>query len=362
MSKLLYRAYKYIYKAETIHSLQSRKISQGGDKTVHQASERLIKALKSTPLTIFKPIADLGYFGWEPQGSYKNLDAVTSKDVIASLDVEMKPPMAYPVDELRLMLPLRFASLSPRETVNKYPYKVPDIASIHVAVRYRGVDLSKVSFLFGGSTLEMLATRTIRSGTEFIVALIPGTETLFISSHKEYTSNKSDPGFQFERFATGKKFTDEHGSAELAHLQLMEVGGHLVLFSAEVDAMDSNDDPVEVTSSSPRYWGTNKVYQMISSGSLTMYAGSKYRDSLTNVVEHSLANIAATGFDCIDVTKQESNIVDVMSRLLEKLEAGTFKGGKQAFTIRFEGRDLVLDPRTTTNIFVPDAVIHDLIV
>ena len=50
----------------------------------------------------------------------------------------------------------------------------------------------------------------------------------------------------------------------------MEVGGHLVLFSAEVDAMDSNNDPVEVTSGHPLYWGCSEVYQMISSGILTM--------------------------------------------------------------------------------------------
>jgi hypothetical protein len=133
------------------------------------------------------------------------------------------------------------------------------------------------------------------------------------------------------------------------------------LFSAEVDAMDSNGDPVEVTSGNPRYWGCSKIYQMISSGSLTMYAGTKYRDSLSRVVEYSLADTASQGLVGIGVTIHERNIKNAMASLLEEAEGGIFEGGKQTFIIRFDGRDIVLDPWKTASLFVPDSVFDKLV-
>ena len=346
---------------DLIKEILALEISKAKNETELRASVDLVQALKATPFTIFKPIADLGYFGWEPEGPYKKLDTVTVADITASLSVDMKPPMIVPVKELNSKLPQTFKSLPPRETINKYPHKVPHVASLHVAARHRGVDMSKVSFFFGGSTLEMLATRKISKDKDYLVALIPGTDTIMIASHKEYTSDKSAPGFQFERFSTGKEFGDEHNHAELCHLQLMEVGGHLVLFSAEVDAMDSNNDPVEVTSGNPRYWGCSKVYQMISSGSLTMYAGTKYRDSLSRVGEYSLADTASLGIFGIDVAIHERNIKDAMASLLEELEGGAFEGGKKSLIISFDGRNIMLDPWKTESLFVPDSVIDKLL-
>ena len=176
--------------------------------------------------------ASSSHFGWEPKGPYKKLDIVTVAEITASLHVDMEPPMIVPVKELnpRLpltfeslppretivtvaeitaslhvdmeppmvdpvkevnpRLPLTFESLPPRETINEHPHKeVPHVASIHDAARHRGVDKCKVSFYFGGSNLEMLATRKISKDKDYLVALVPGTDTIMIASHKEYTSD-----------------------------------------------------------------------------------------------------------------------------------------------------------------------------
>ncbi|KAI2507600.1 hypothetical protein MHU86_6787 [Fragilaria crotonensis] len=244
-------------------------------------SKGLVQALKATKLSIFTPIADLGYFGWTPNGASKTVDKVTVADITPNLHVDCKPSRIVPIEQLMSKLPLPFESLPSRETTNKYPHKPPHVIPIHVAVRHRGVDMNKVDFFFGGSTLEILATRKIKNGKEYLVTVLPGTNTIMIASHKDYISNKSAPGFQFERFTTGKSFRDEHTSADVAHMHLMDVGGHVVLFEAEVDAMDNNDDPVEVTAGKRRFWATRKVYQMISSGSLHALCGVQRRRLVT---------------------------------------------------------------------------------
>jgi hypothetical protein len=331
------------------------------DETGFCPSKGLVQALKATNLSIFTPIADLGYFGWTPNGEYKELDEVTVADITESIDVDTKPSLIVPIERLMSKLPMTFESLSPRETTNKYPHKPPHVTSIHVAVRHRGVDMSKVDFFFGGSTLEILATRKISNDKEYLVTLLPGTDTIMIASHKEYISDKAAPGYQFERFMTGEGFGDKHKAEEIVHMQLMDVGGHVVLFNAEVDAMDDNDDPVEVTTGNPRYWGTSKVYQMISSGTHTLYAGNKYRGSLTQVVEHRLPGLITSGFAVVEVMQHECNIKDAMASLLEELEAGKFEGGKRVFSIRFDGMDIVLEPWSAENVFVPGAVMRELI-
>ena len=322
----------------------------------------LVKALEATPLSIFKPIADLGYFGWEPKGPYKDLNTVTMADIHESLHVDMKPPVIVPVEQLMLKLPQPFEMIPPRQILNKYPHRVPDIAGLHAAVRHRGVDMSKVSFFFGGSTLEMLATRRIDKNYSYFATLIPGTDTIMIISQKDYVMDPSSTGFQFQRFTTGKSFRDEPDSSEVSHLQLMEVGEHLVLFSAEVDAMDSNNDPVEVTSSNPYYWGTKKLYQMVSSGSFTLYSGSRQRSSLIKVVEYSLPDVAEEFLVGADIDEDACNIMQAMSHLVKKKTSDNgFDGGKQAYRISFDDRSVVMSPCSPESVCVPEAISRELI-
>ena len=323
----------------------------------------LVKALEATPLSIFKPIADLGYFGWKPKGPYKDLAMVTVADIQDSFDIHMTPPAIVPVEQLSRDLPLPFENLPPRRVIKAYPLGAPDIAGLHAAVRHRGVDMSKVNFFFGGtSTLEMLATRRIDKNYSYFATLIPGTETIMITSQKDYLLDMASINFQFRNFAIGKKFGDEIDRAEVNHLQLVEVGEHLVLFSTEVSAMNSNNDPVKLASRIRRNWGTQMLYQMISTGSFTLYSGSRQRSSLIKVAEHSLPYVAETTLKGVDIDEDESNILNAMSHLVKKHKSDNgYDGGKQAYEISFDGRNVVMTPCPSENICVPEAVLRILI-
>jgi hypothetical protein len=322
-------------------------------------NKALIEAIKATKLNIYNPVADLGYFGWNQEGTYQELDEITADDVKKRLDIDGKPPIAVSVKQLLALLPEPFANLPPREYINKYPFKPPYVTPIHVAVRHRGVDMNDVDFVFGGSTLEFLSTWS-RRDRDNVVTLFPGTTSIMIASHKEYKQDSSDVGFQFERFVTSESFRGEHRSTESSHLQLMDVAGYRVLFSAQVEAMDQNKDPIKITCSNPYHLGTRKLYQMLSSGSLTLYKGSKDNGSLTNVTADSFGQVASDGLRRVDVSKHELHMVQAMTGLLKERDEGRFEGGK-VFKISFEDNALKLEPFTEADILVPDSVIVKLI-
>lgn len=324
-------------------------------------NKALIEAIEATKLNIYKPVADLGYFSWDQEGEYKELTKVTVDDVEERLDVDGKPPIAVSVKQLLSLLPEPFANLPPREYINKYPFKPPYVTPIHVAARHRGVDLKDVDFVFGGSTLEFLSTWS-RKDRDNLVTLFPGTTCIMIASHKEYTQDSSNVGFQFERFVTTESFRGTHRSTELSHLQLMDVAGYRVLFSAQVEAMDNtNNDPIKITCSNPRYMGTAKMYQMLSSGSLTLYRGTKDKSSLLHVTADSFRKVALDALHRVDVRKHEQHIKQAMTGLLKERDEGRFEGGK-VFKIRFDDNALHLEPFRGAHILLPDSVIDELIV
>ena len=50
-------------------------------------------------------------------------------------------------------------------------------------------------------------------------------------------------------------------------VQTMRIGDFKVLVDTEVDAIDDLNQPVEIKSGNPKYFGTKLMFQMISSGS-----------------------------------------------------------------------------------------------
>ena len=325
----------------------------------HPPNKFLVEAIKGTKLKIFKPVADLGYFCWNQKGAYKDLTEVTIDDVKKRVDTDGKPPIAVSVKKLLSLLPEPFGNLPRREYINKYPFKPPYVTAIHVAVRHRGVDMNDVDFIFGGSALEFLSTWS-RKDRDNVVTLFPGTTSIMIAAHKEYTQDSSDVGFQFERFVTSESFRGEHRSIESSHMQLMDVAGYRVLFSAQVEAMDSNNDPIKITCSNPRYLGTRKLYQMLSSGSLTLYRGAKDNGALANMTADSFRQVASDALRRVDVSQHERHIVQAMTGLLKARDDGRFEGGK-VFKINFDDNALKLVPFTDADILVPDSVIVELI-
>ena len=92
--------------------------------------------LKSTELSIFEPVTDLGYFAWKPSGSYKSLGSIKSEDeILHYMDLDGKPDNLKPLSQIHT--PKRFQSPMSTAYKNKFPYGEIDIGCIHVAVKVR---------------------------------------------------------------------------------------------------------------------------------------------------------------------------------------------------------------------------------
>ena len=90
--------------------------------------------LKATGLSIFLPIADLGYFSWEASGDYKSLSSIKStNEILHHIDLEGKPDSLKPI--IQIETPKRFQSPKSTAYKSKFPYSEIDIACIHVAVK-----------------------------------------------------------------------------------------------------------------------------------------------------------------------------------------------------------------------------------
>jgi len=319
------------------------------------------KEIERSPFKVFKCIADLGYYGWHPKGPYKILTDVTASDIKQNIDIEMKPPLAESVEDLNEKLPKYFASLSPQEYQHKYPYNQPYITPLYVSVKHKGVKIQDINFLFGGSVLEVFANKYIPSGKSYVATVIQGTDIILVAKDDEYIKNYSDDGFQFERLVTGKKIEDIHDPSTLTHLQLMEVSGFCVLFAAEVDAMDDNGKPIEITKSNPRWWGTRIVFQMLSNGSGTLYSGVNIHGQLMSVQQRSLSSAIHYALRYKSCSKLEENISECMQMLKKSLQNKKIKEGL-FLEISFDGSGLVLNSLENKNqgLLPPKHVIDQL--
>lgn len=320
------------------------------------------KEIEQHPFKIFKCIADLGYYGWHPEGPYKNLTDVTACEIMQSIDIDMKPPIAESMEALNEQLPKYFASLPPQEYKAKYPHMQPRITPLYVSVKHRGVKIQDVDFLFGGTILEVFANKAIPPGKCYIVTVITGTDIILVAKDDEYIQNYSDHGFQFERLVTGKNLEERHDPSTVHHLQLMEVSGFCVLFAAEVDAMDDHGKTIEITKSNPKWWGTSKMFQMISNGSTTLYSGVNMHGKLIQVEQKSLSSVIRNALRYQSCNNLEENILECMQRLKKSLQSLKIKEG-HFHEISFDGRGLALNPlrSKTQGLLPPNHVIEQLL-
>lgn len=135
--------------------------------------DTLQNVFKGSDFTLFKVVKDLGYWGWTPSGPYKNLEEVTAGEILEQLNVHQTPDELISIPLIKRTLPKTFASLLPQEHTNKYPYAAPILVGLHVASKMRGVDFNTdVDFLFGGSTLQMLAHHLIEPGYQYLVTRV----------------------------------------------------------------------------------------------------------------------------------------------------------------------------------------------
>jgi hypothetical protein len=329
-----------------------------GEREEGESNVLFKSELSKSGFSIFTPISDLGYFAWQPSGSYKRLSNITSKEeIIDNLKLTEKPKQLVPSSSLRL--PQTFKSLPPQEHENRFPYGQFDIACLHVATQHRGVNMDDVDFAFGGSTLEMLARKDVSA--PYMVTRVPSgtTNTILVVKCKDYVQNYADFGFQFERLVTGMSILERPNVEFIEHLHLLQVGSYRVLFRAEVDAMQDGE-PVEVKASNPRYWGTKVMFQMISSGSFNLCHGVKARGALTRVNLIRLSEVSRDAFYEERRDVLEKNILVAMASL--KAEMAEAKDG-EVFKVTFSGGSLRLLPATTRNaVLLPPAnIVKDLL-
>ena len=179
---------------------------QGGQYDDSKSLQHLQREIDRTGFRIFECISDLGYFSWNPLrgAKYQNLASITkSTDLTEYLDLNGTPPIL--LRQLSVRTPQYFSSYPPDEHTNKFPFGNTKMTSLYVAACHRDADLSTIDFAFGGSTLEVLATRDTGSNP-YVVTLVPGTGnntntsssssgcTILVVKNKEYIQNLSDPG------------------------------------------------------------------------------------------------------------------------------------------------------------------------
>jgi hypothetical protein len=306
---------------------------------------------------IFQCVSDNGFFSWTPgDGPYKHLSRVSAVDeVVDRIDLVAKPDALVPVS--RLNLPRDVLSLPPQTFRNEFPFGQNEVSHIYVAANHRGVDFDKIDFCFGGSTLEMLAS--CDDSNPYIVTKIPSKHTLVVAKRKNYEANLADAGFQFERLVTGKEMGGRYDIDFVEHMHVMQIGTYKVLFCAEADAVDGDNQPVEIKASNPRYWGTKVMLQMVSNGSAKLCHGVKSRGQLVSVNVRSLSSVAKQAFDeCQDIRAVEKHIISGMKSLKDQMEHA--KREDESFKVSFAGKDLKLVPlratRSTAVLPPPDVV------
>lgn len=316
-------------------------------------------ALDDSAFSIFTSTLDLGYFSWKPVGSYKKLFNVQSNDIRQGVDFHGAPSQVLSVAELRSKCPLKFSKRKSKSRKNEYPYDPSYLVPLYVAVTDRNVDLEQVDFLFGGSTLHMLATQSIRSDCEYYAQLVPGTNILLIQKYTSYKQNLSDPGFQFERFVCGQQGNGDFNTCH--HLQVLTISNrYKILVSAECDGMDSDNNPVEIKcKANTEKVEIKTVFQMISSGSLSLYLGNKTKlPSVTRVHSRSLGSVINSAFHNTDqVTRMERNLLSALNTLQEAVHAGAFAHERVMILSFVEGK-IKLNP---FQLIPPESVVKDLI-
>lgn len=167
----------------------------------------------------------------------------------------------------------------------------------------------------------------------------------------------SCPGFQFERLMTGKRFEDPHDISHTEHVQLMNIGHYTVLMSAEADAMDDGH-AVELKLMKDRGRSTKLFFQMVGSGSLSLYLGKNDGGVLTCVSKVQLQELAQDLPLNHNVSSLESKLINNMEQLKEWSRQGYFDNG-QVYRIDFNPQ-MVLH-RVQQSLFPKAQVVQELL-
>lgn len=250
-----------------------------------------------THFSAFKKRQDVGCYGWNPRGGRRlGVKQLQEVDILNCLKLDAQPPRLLDgLDRLARANP-SFTPLMDLKVPNSHPYCAQEITPLVVA-KSRGVNVDQVEFLCGGSTLNVLATREVPQGdqyrfgdsstaTKYLMQRVGNT--VVISKSAPYENNLADKGFQFERLVTTGSRAHDNDMTVVEHLSVWDVGGHRVLFSAEVDARDASGRMVEIKAANPMYYKLKVIFQMISSCSQTLVQADSRGPNLLGITTTSL--------------------------------------------------------------------------
>eukprot|EP00934_Nitzschia_sp_Nitz4_P002644 Nitzschia sp. Nitz4//scaffold10_size219509//177264//178358//NITZ4_001455-RA/size219509-processed-gene-0.93-mRNA-1//1//CDS//3329533001//2634//frame0 len=339
---------------EVLESLVQLKLQP---QVVKESRNRLQEEIDAIGFSIFESVEGHCFFNWTTPADTpcQDLRAISSLEEVTKYITGDESPDTL-IDFSKINLPLDFLSLPPYEHKDKFPFGNFHVAKLFVAHRHFGIDFSDIDFVFGGSTLELLAHGD--ASGPYAATVIPGTKTIMVVKNKSYSRNLSDGGYQFERLVTGRKMSDASSDNTVTeHLHVMKVGSFRVLFSSECDAVMEDGTLVEIKASNPKYWGTKVMFQMISSASTKLCQGRKYRGSLTSVFKTPLRKVA---YNAVASKSQlsclELNILDRMKDLKAEFEDQT---PGDDFEIYFSGNHLRLRPSSGAALLPQTNIVFD---
>ena len=258
------------------------------------------------------------------------------------------------VNHSSLTFPITFRDDLPAQNQpNVFPYDPGFAVPLFVAAQ-RGLALSEVDFILSGSAMGVLASRIVRD-PKACYLVQRARNTIVVAKSKYYIQNYADPGFQFERLVTGKGLEGQHDGTSIGALQLMQVGGVTVLFSAELDAVSAGGDYVEIKSSNPDFLRKTVLFQMLSSGAQTLLHAEKRGKSLIGVRELGIAEMLAEQLPS-DLLSMQRSVVSALAAIKEKEnDISTDFPSK----LVFRGEHVDLEPRPEAESLLPKKNVVD---
>ena len=333
--------------------------SDGGNMAGYQDGRS--QATFRSGLRWIEEIQDLGMYTWSPAGltQKRRFSEVTAADVLQGLcDEDREPPVM--VNTRGISMPRNFdGSPAPQNVPNVFPYDAGYMVPLYLASQRRG-SLEGIDFLLGGSSLEILAHRApIEAGTKYLTQRCPGTDVILLCKHKQYVQNYADIGFQFERLMTGRGISDKHDLMKTESLHIMRVAGFIVLFSADVDAVDECGCAVEMKTGNPKYFGTKVMFQMISSGARTLLSADinkrMHPPRLNAIKEIKIEQLVRSNSSLL--LSAEKNISECFSHLKNSREIDE----NFATEIDFRSGELILKPRSDADLLPGRAEVERLL-
>ena len=251
------------------------KVGRAGRSTDH--SEVLAASFPS-----IRPLRRFGRYCWNPakvSKKMKVMQKVAANDITKGLATAHELPNTI-VDPTAIRLPCKFAENLPSQRVfNMFPYRPGLLPALTVA-RERGLCLKNLDFVLDASSLILLArTQPQKKRYKHLVQKLPGTDVIAIGNCGRYMQELHDIGYQFERLMTGEPQDGLHDVRWHEAIQLLDIGGWQVLVTAEVDALNAKQMPVEIKSSKT-IRRRLLILQMLASGAVELVHAKEDRQHL----------------------------------------------------------------------------------